>query len=185
MDFEWEFSMPPEGFEAADLSPHHLLFVMGAFHRHEEDLGYDGRTYRKPLAYNHICAIIKYALRNDLGYPMNEEHWPEHPFLNAATARDSFLDHFDEVEEWTIMHRDNKRKISIALDKIREEGHSLVHTRTKRSGTKKKNAFTVSTESSCQCAKRLLWPPQQRDFSSFSFFSMPFRQTPSLVNKHK
>lgn len=145
MDFEWEFSMPPEGFEAADLSPHHLLFVMGAFHRHEEDLGYGGRTDRKPLAYNHICAIIKYALRNDLGYPMNEEHWPEHPSLNAATARDYFLDHFDEVEEWTIRHRDNKRKISIALDKIREEGHSLLRERV------------------------ALAPPKQRDFSSISF----------------
>lgn len=110
---------------------------------------------------------------------MNEEHWPEHPFLNAATARDSLLDHFDEVEEWTIMHRDNKRKISIALDKIREEGHSLVDTRTK------KNAFTVSTESSCQCAKRLLWPPQQRDSSSFSFSVCLLDRTPPLVNKHK
>ena len=116
--------MPPEDFDVKNLSFNELLNVVGAFHFHE-DLGYGGRTDRKPLAYNHVCSIILYESRNDLEYPMNEEQWPEHPFLNAATARNFFLDHYKHLEAWALRHRRDKRKLSIALDKIRERYNAI------------------------------------------------------------
>ena len=116
--------MPPEDFEVAELKPAHKLFIMAGFGMHENIL-LGGVTDRKPLAYNHICAIQLYELRNDLDYYMNGQQWPEHPTLNAAAARNFYLDHINELMPWIRRHREDKEKISKAMDNLRTEYHAI------------------------------------------------------------
>lgn len=128
MDFKWKFEMPPEDFEAVELTPSQKLLVMAAFNPHE-DLTIDGRDDRKPLAYNHICAITLYELRNELEYLMEEKQWPEHPTINAAAARNFYLDNLNTIWDWIERHKNDKEKINIAMDKIRAEYYDDVPER--------------------------------------------------------